>query len=302
MPFKALKNSLLHRLDSRLDRSAQLIRFRTPYCHPAVPFITLWSQKSGCTTVLKWHLFHAGLLEEATAFRTSATSLNIHRFHNQWIRAHRGHRRRTLSQMRRGLKPVINFMRNPWERAYSCYLHSYSPAMIRLQERGVENNSMRLRRRILLHLYGESEPLAREYSFLDYLKWLECQDLEELNPHHSPQYSQLYDLAPVRHFRLEDFPAASHLLEQEFDLADSSRSRQLFSSGHHKPKATMPADLALESLHRGLPLGRSPGYQLPRVTAALIDGTEIGALVERIFARDIAIYRNIKPLVSADGN
>ncbi len=284
---------LLRKIDNRSTRSMRLMRQRTPYSHPDVPFIMLWSQKSGCTAVLKWHLFHAGLLQEALAYRSDHTSLNIHHFQNQWVRDHRGHRRRTQRQMVRGTKPVLNFMRDPWQRAYSSYLHSYSPGMLRLQRRGIENNAIRLRRQILEGLYGPETPLATEYSFTDYLRWLELQDPRTLNPHHSTQHSELYELAPVRHYRLEDFGPATRALEQEFGLEDSSRSRDLFSSGHHKPKADLPADQAREALDRGLPLDRKPGYPLPQVTEALLDGTEAGALVARIFARDIAIYRAI---------
>ena len=278
------------------NRDLKVVRRRTPYAHPDVPFITLWSQKSGCTSVLKWHLFHAGLLDDALAFRSGKTSLNIHVFQNDWVKQHRGHGRRILRSFRRQEKPVINFMRDPWTRIYSCYLHSYSPALARLKNRGVENNAMRLRMQIVSGLFGEDAGLDTPYSFLEYLQWLKAQALDGLNPHHSPQYSALYDLAQPRHFRLEDFRQATRLLEEEFGLEDSRSSRELFTSKHHKAKTAMPAAQALEALQQGLPLARERDYPLPTVNRELLVGTEMGTLVEEILARDIAIYDSIEPL------
>ena len=41
------------------------ISVRLPYQHSKVPLVVAWAQKGGCTSILKWFLFHAGLLEEA---------------------------------------------------------------------------------------------------------------------------------------------------------------------------------------------------------------------------------------------
>jgi hypothetical protein len=286
----------LRRVETRRVKVMRMVRRRTPYAHDDVPFITLWSQKSGCTSVLKWHLYHAGLLDEALAFRSGKTSLNIHVFQNDWVKSQAGHRRQILRQIREQQKPVINFVRDPWARAYSCYLHSYSPALARLQNRGVENNAMRLRQQVLRDIYGEDRPLDTPYSFLQYLQWLQAQALDGLNPHHSPQYSALYDVAPVRHYRLEDFKPVINTLEQEFGLRDSSQSSELFTSAHHKPKAPLPRDEALASLLGGLPLARDKDYQLPTVTGELLKGTEMGDIIHSVLAKDLAIYDGIQPL------
>ena len=155
---------------------------------------------------------------------------------------------------------------------------------------------MRLRKQVVGGLFGPDAPLDTPYSFLEYLKWLKEQPEEGLNPHHSPQSGALYELAKPRHYRLEDFRLATRQIEDEFGLADSSQSRELFTSGHHKAKIAMPADQALKMLREGLPLARERDYVLPTVNRQLLKGTDIGELVAQILKRDIAIYDSITPL------
>ncbi|MEM1110523.1 MAG: hypothetical protein AAGI11_01325 [Pseudomonadota bacterium] len=280
------------------DPDLPVLRRRTPFAHPKVPFITLWSQKSGCTTILKWHLFHAGLLDEALAYRASKTALNVHAFQNEWMRAHLGHRQRILRDFRRRRLPVINFMRDPWSRAFSCFLHSCSPGLATLHARGVENNAMRFRMRVIRDLFGDEASVDTAYSFEQYLDWLETQAPGELNPHHSPQSSTLYDLAQPQHFRLEDFAQVARSLEARYRLRDSSTAGELFTSSHHKAKSAMSREDALATLREGLPLARGRNFPLPQVNKDLLAGTSLGATIGRILERDIAIYEGIEATLS----
>ena len=119
------------------------------------------------------------------------------------------------------------------------------------------------------------------------------QDPEKVNRNHSPQASEIYQHACIRHFKLEDFAAATREVESEFGLGSSGDSGALFTSEHHLAKAELPKVVALNLLQRGIPINFSPNFQLPRVSAELLQQTELGDLIETIFAEDLRIYRTL---------
>ena len=60
-----------------------LIQKRMPYHHVNVPFAVLWANKAGCTSVFKWFLWHAGLLEEAQDYGKTQDLTAIEPHHRQ---------------------------------------------------------------------------------------------------------------------------------------------------------------------------------------------------------------------------
>lgn len=269
---------------------AQALQTRVPHWHPDVPFLVAWSQKAGCTSVLKWFLFQAGLLEDALRYSDSDPGLDIHSYEMQVFKAETGYRRGVQQALQVGL-PVLNFLRCPFQRTFSAYVHLSNRFFINFERKGIESMGLRTRQRLLRHVYGDEVSIEYPVSFLDYLGWLEAEWETQDDPHHLPQHSAIYACPGIEHFRLEDFDRVVAELEQRFGLK-SSRGK-VFGSGHHRPKSPVADRAALRLLERALPLNPSPQFRLPRVTRELLAGTEFEARIQRLYAQDIALYDSL---------
>ena len=93
------------------------VRLRPPLYHPDFPFVLLWSQKSGCTTVVKWFLAQTGLLEEALAY-----SPWVHDYENQVFKRRPNYLADTARAIRSGRHQVVKIVRDPMARAPSAFL------------------------------------------------------------------------------------------------------------------------------------------------------------------------------------
>ncbi len=285
--------------DDRATPLAPLLKRRTPLNHTNVPLILCWSQKAGCTAALKWFLHHAGLLEQATQFASSGMSLRVHAYENEVLKARPGYMDDLIADLRRD-KPVVSFMRCPFERAFSSYMMLNNGRFLMLAKRGTITPGIRVRQAVLNVVHGDRAELNYPISFRDYLLWLRGQDFSRLDPHHAPQCTPLYRSINVTHYRLEDFDLAIDRLESDFSLHPSGPSRHSFSSGHHRSKSDLPPPEALAFLNNGLPLERFPLEHLPRVTRKLLEGSGLDLLIEEIFAEDISTYDRIAPLAATD--
>lgn len=274
------------------DRLQALIQKRTPYQHPDVPFIVLWSQKSGCTSILKWFLWHAGLLEEARQYRVHEEGLSIHNYELEVFKMWPGYDEELLARIESGA-PLVNFIRCPYSRAFSSYMHLHNRFYIRFERDGLPHDGLSLRYEILESIYGYRPPVEYPLSFLDYLQWLAAHSINEVEPHHAQQYTPLYDLENVTHYRLEELETVIPRLERDYRLADSGQARTEFTSPHHLEKTAVDRAAAIKLLERGVPLSKSPQYLLPEVNRELLAGTACGELIEQIFKDDIAVYDSI---------
>jgi hypothetical protein len=285
--------------DDRATPLAPLLKRRTPLNHANVPFILCWSQKAGCTAALKWFLHHAELLEEATQFKPSDMSLRIHGYENSVLKARPGYIDDLAEDLRRG-KPVVSFMRCPFERAFSSYMMLNNGRFLMLARQGTITPGIRVRQAALNFIQGDNSDLNHPVSFRDYLLWLKEQDFNSLDPHHTPQCTPLHRHICISHYRLEDFDRAITRLESEFSLDPSAAARHAFTSAHHRPKSDLPAPDALAFLDDGLPLERFPLAHLPRVNRKLLAGSGLDLLIREVFAEDIANYDRIEALSATD--
>jgi len=271
-----------------------LVRKRTPYHHPEVPFVVLWAQKAGCTSVFKWFLWQVGLLDTAVQYRADEEGLSIHNYETEVFKKTAGYVDSLVARIESGA-PVINFLRCPYSRAFSSYMHLHNRFYIRFERDGIRNPGLDLRYAILESIYGYRPPVEYPFSFIDYLRWLDRHDVTGLEPHHAMQYTPLYDLPNVAHYRLEDFDTAIEKIEREYDLPDSARERTRFSSAHHLSKSPLRGTALERFLERGVSLSRSPKYLIPDIGRDTLAGTVYGDLIERIFRQDIALYQSISP-------
>lgn len=271
------------------DSLAQLVTRRTPFYHPRVPFIVSWAQKAGCTTVLKWFLYHAGLLEEALAYGRKPGSVNaIHKYETEVFKQTPGYQDELVAKLRAGY-PVIHFLRCPYERAFSSYLHIHNPWYAIYPNRRPQEQAAR--RGVLQSVYHDDSCIEYPISFADYLQWLQHQDMDTIDPHHRPQCSALFDAVSMEHYRLDDFDGVILELEQRFGLASSQTAMSAIAdSGHHVAKHALQRDAVLAFLQRGMPLNPSDNFTAPRVDRRVLAGTAMGEIIERVYARDIALY------------
>lgn len=89
-----------------------------PLVHPDFPIAMCWRPKSACTTVLKWFLFHTGLLDEALAY-----SGWPHDYREQKLFPSPGYTDLCRRSLFGNDKFVVKVIRDPARRAVSGFLH-----------------------------------------------------------------------------------------------------------------------------------------------------------------------------------
>ena len=172
-------------------------------------------------------------------------------------------------------------------------MHINNKAFINQVKRNDISPGCKIRLDVLRHTYGEDVNVEYPLSFLDYLEWVRVQDFERLNPHHTPQFSEIYNYKGIQHYKLECFMEAIDDIEGRFGLRSSEGSRHLFTSGHHTKKNVMSKSVAMKVLGRSFPIGFWSDAPVPTVNQELLEGTVYGKLIEDIFYQDIDIYRSI---------
>jgi len=106
----------LTRLSQSRRRPLYVTR-RIPLYHPDFPFILMWSQKAGCTTVVNWFFDQVGLLEEALEYRPW-----VHLYEVEVYKRRPDYVRETMEAMGSGRYRVVKVVRHPFRRAASGFL------------------------------------------------------------------------------------------------------------------------------------------------------------------------------------
>ncbi|GAB5453237.1 MAG: hypothetical protein Hals2KO_35650 [Halioglobus sp.] len=266
---------------------------RTPLYHRDFPFVLLWAQKAGCTYLLKWFLWQLGLLDSALAYGQQGEGLAVHDYENQVFKARRFYVRGLARRIRRST-PIVNFVRCPYARVFSSYMHVNNRHFARLIDSGQFNPALRFRTRIVSALFGEHAPPDAPISFADYLSWLSTQDMATVDAHHRPQTTPLYALPTVRHFRLDQVDVALDELEASFGLRCSKTQRECFrESDHHTHKVSVDSDEALRYLQHGVPLKRARDTALPHINRDMLQSSPYNEAIERLFGEDIRLYDSL---------
>lgn len=274
---------------------SKLIQTRKPLHHDALPFVLMWSQKSGCTAILRWFLYHANELSIAEQYQSESAGLDIHDYERNVLKKRTDYDKDLVKKLAADTSS-IQFLRCPYARAFSSYMHIQSRFFIRLTKEGRTTPGMEVRKDILRERYGSDECVEYTFSFLDYLQWLHKQQINSIEIHHRPQITAIHATVKPRYYRLEDFDAAAASIEREFDLASSAGQNASFTAGHHVPKKTVADNVALKLLTTGIPLSRSPAFAIPKVDRHMLIGTIFGDLIQDIFDQDIATYDSVAPL------
>jgi len=267
---------------------------RLPYQHSKVPLIVAWAQKAGCTSILKWFLFHAELLEEAEAYVSGLEKIDIHVYEKFILKSGPSYKAELAGKLADGI-PVINFIRCPYQRAFSSYLHLNNRGFIRQELNGTCSPGLTVRKSILRAVYGDNVSIEYPFSFLAYLRWLSMQDVGSLEVHHAPQSSEIYKYENIHHYRLEDFSKATRFIETRFGLSSSQPIADKLTGNHHKKKSEVSLGATLKLLQTGMPVNPSPTFIFPRVTRETLKDTEFSLLIEQVFYDDIQLYDSLMP-------
>ena len=281
-------------------RLLPLVRARTPLHHAQVPFILCWSHKAGCTAILKWFFYHAGVMDTALEYRKSNNKLQIHNYENDVFKSRGGYKQELVAAIMAG-KPAIKFVRCPYQRLFSSYMQLNNVRFLLRKKKGQNTPGMALRQRVIDFLHGDGMDFNSPISFREYLDWLKQQAPESLDPHHAPQWTLLDEVIPVSYYRLEDFNQSVDILEQQFSLKKSGAVRNRFSSGHHLKKQLLSRQDALQFLYEAPALTEFGNVSLPVITSDLLEGTELAPLINDLFEKDIALYESLAVTIENPG-
>jgi len=269
-----------------------LVGTRIPLHHVDVPFVLLWAQKAGCTSLVSWYFWHAGVFEDARIYKPEQEGLSIHLYENQVFKSQTEYKKKLVKKIMGGA-PLVNFVRCPYARAYSSFMHINNRNFLRLERQRIEHVGLKLRKRILRDVFGSQVGIEKSISFLEFLVWLNDQEMSHLDPHLRQQWTPLYRLSNVSHFRLEDFEFVSSMLERDYKLDNSKANGGLPAASHHLVKRKISKDRTLKLLAQGVPLERKAHHQFPEVNRKNVSDTKFGRLIEEIFALDLEFYDQI---------
>ena len=134
--------------------------------------VLLWTPKSGCTSLIKWFLFHQNLLKEALDYHPF-----IHRYRQEVFQ--KDCRQRTaLKAFIKSPKDytIIKAVRNPLSRAVSSYIHVMKNDIL------YEEMSTFLKRNICE---------KGGFSFREFIRYLSTINIHKCNPHINSQVHYL---------------------------------------------------------------------------------------------------------------
>lgn len=258
---------------------------RVPLFDRRLPFVLLWSQKAGSTTVLKWFFDKLGLLDEALRYHHFA-----HIYELEVYKKRSGYADDVKKALRDPDTPAIKFVRDPAARAFSGYLVLCAKAEFESNE----YPSHYWRGRLIKWVYGSSGDFDARVSFMDYLKWLAQENPLFLDGHLAPQYTDIEEELGDRLsiYRVEDLPDAFAAVERRFGLKpfDPAQQDRIVTSGHHYRKDDC-VDVFETVLNEGVNTPVRPGDPIPKVTTGMLQAyPEAMELVRARFANDYRAY------------
>ncbi|WP_407676513.1 sulfotransferase family 2 domain-containing protein [Perspicuibacillus lycopersici] len=248
----------------------ELIRFRVPNYHKDFPIILFWSQKSGCTTLLKWFFFQIGLLDEATNYNPW-----IHYYEEEVYKSRPGYRKELIDRLLSGQKDTYKLVRNPYKRAVSQFLILSSTKGIPYWEKEWE--------KIREFFYG-NKASNRGISFKQYLIYVRDYP-GVVDDHFMPQYMEGEEQFVRDYIYLEQFTSQIRELERKYGLKQSSVA-QLTKSSHHLSKS-----MKLQGDFANMEVTYETFKQYPQLpTYGSFYNPETIALVNSIYKRDFEMY------------
>ncbi|TDH38734.1 hypothetical protein E2A64_06460 [Pseudohoeflea suaedae] len=218
-----------------------IIRVRKPLFDQKFPLVLMWSEKSGCTTVVQWFFWQINELENARNY-----SSWIHNYENYVFKKREDYYDELQSSLVNQDKPLIKFVRNPFQRAVSSYLLLLGNEGITQPNHFVSKTWPKIR----LHFYG-SETDSRGISFRNYLHWLQANGVAagDVNNHFAQQYIEGEEHLSPRYVKIEDMANVLATLENEAGLPRGPEF--LYGKQHQSPYGDKRMSAADEAFKEG---------------------------------------------------
>lgn len=246
------------------------------YRHDDLPFVLLWSEKSGCTSLFQWMLLQTGEFDEADSF-----SDWIHDWEHAIMKARTGYAESLVTQLNDGA-PASKLVRSPFERAVSSFL-----MLVTLGDDS-GHFTVELRRKVREFVYGAPDA-PWSFGFIDFLRWMATQDITTIDGHLGLQFDIIEDRIPqLELIRLEQFDAEMGSLEQRFglpavDLRRATTSRhhtQRVAPAGYDPQGVVRIQPPIPLFESGFPLPHSADFMTP----------EAVDLISTIYRTDVEAY------------
>ncbi|WP_042357222.1 sulfotransferase family 2 domain-containing protein [Bacillus rubiinfantis] len=250
----------------------EVIKYRLPNYHRDFPLILFWSQKSGCTTLLKWFFYQIGLLNEAVRFNPW-----VHYYENEVYKSQPEYREELMEQILSEQKDTVKLVRNPYKRAVSQFL-------ILPSTKGIPNWDGEWEK-IREFLYGDKNS-DRGISFKQFLLYVKDYP-GVIDDHLTPQYLEGEEMFVSNYVYLESFSKQIRAIEKKYRLKKAAIGA-LTDSLHHLTdfmvlKGGEYAELEITPNmfigHKKLPTSESFYNQ------------ETIELVNHIYKKDFEVYR-----------
>lgn len=259
----------------------QLLRYRTPLYNEEFPVVLLWSQKAGCTSLVKWFFFQIGLLDEAINYHPW-----IHNYENEVYIKKNNYNKEVKKILLNSNMEVIKLVRDPYKRAVSSFLELSHEGPLKIESHFAYKEWRRIREII----YNDKNSVMG-ISFKQYLYYLKevGVDVDSINGHFAQQYIEGEEQFVTKYIYLEDFDNEIRELEKKYCLKTSPLI-DITNSGHHRAKKMKESEdysnviITEETFYKENP---------PTYTSFYNDETL--ALVEEIFKKDIEVYGYRRP-------
>ncbi|WP_216828232.1 sulfotransferase family 2 domain-containing protein [Alkalihalobacterium elongatum] len=250
----------------------KLINFRTPLYNKDFPLILFWSQKSGCTSLVKWFFSQNGLLKKALEYHPW-----IHKYENNVYKKQLNYKKEIMEQIMTSKKDTFKLVRNPYKRAVSSYLF-YSNHLNKGSRYSQIQNE-----KIMEALFTNNNS-NNNISFKQFLHYIQKVGATNVESHFAQQYIDGEEFFINNYIYLENFNKQILEIEEKYGLLKTPLS-QITDSHHHYSKRMK---------HDGNYADMIPDKEFWKKNLPTYDSfydNETIDLVKEIFKKDFKVYK-----------
>lgn len=261
-----------------MDNVKQIIAHRIPHYKEDFPLILFWSEKSGCTSLVKWFFFQIGILDTALRYHKW-----VHNYEFEVYKKAPTYQLDLILSLIKSEKDVYKLVRNPYKRAVSSFVmlnfdtmpnHPIWPDFL---------SSMR-------EYFYNNKNSNEGVSFKQYLQFLKIKgsDVYSVDGHFAQQYVEGEEKYISKYLYLEDYNDSIRQIERRYGL-NPTPLEMISDSGHH---------FSSNMIHKGNFADvrtTDPSFpHLPTFESFYDDETK--ALVEEVYKKDFEHYMYKKEL------